>query len=248
MQLSGKIAIITGGAFGIGLGMTRAFVAEGCKVLVVDIREDAAAALQAELGDAISYCQQDISLPEAAANIRKALVNAFGEKLDVLVNNAQASRPQLLMDIDQESLDLSFKTGPFATFALMRQFHDLLAEAKGSIINFASGAGLLGMANHGAYGMAKEAIRGLTRTAANEWGKLGIRVNVICPAAATEGYLWWRENYPDTAKAQEALVPLGYVGDPQHDVAPIAVFLASEASRYMTGQTLMADGGSLMLR
>lgn len=248
MQLSGKTAIITGGAFGIGLGMTRAFVAEGCKVLVVDIREDAGASLKAELGDAISFCLQDIALPEAPENIRKALVAAFGEKLDVLVNNAQASRPQMLLDIDQESLELSFKTGPFATFSLMRQFHDLLAASKGSIINFASGAGLLGIPNHGAYGMAKEAIRGLTRTAANEWGNTGIRVNVICPAAATEGYLGWRKNYPETALAQEKHIPLGYMGDPKDDVAPVAVFLASDASRYMTGQTLMADGGSVMLR
>jgi NAD(P)-dependent dehydrogenase (short-subunit alcohol dehydrogenase family) len=247
-QLGGKVAIITGGAFGIGLGMTRAFVAEGCRVLVVDIREEAGDALQAELGDAIRYHQQDITLPDAPANIRRALIAAFGETLDVLVNNAQASRPQLLMDIDQESFDLAFKTGPFATFALMREFHGLLSQTRGSIINFASGAGLLGMATHGAYAMAKEAIRGLTRTAANEWGKAGIRVNVICPAAATEGYLWWRENYPDVALAKEALIPLGYVGEPQQDIAPVAVFLASDASRYMTGQTLMADGGSLMLR
>lgn len=248
MQLPGKVAIVTGGAFGIGLAITRAFVAQGCRVLVVDIREDGGTALQAELGSAVRYVHQDISEPEAAASIRKALAGAFGETLDVLVNNAQASKPQLLMEIDQASLDLAFNTGPFAAFALMRQFHDLLSQSRGSIINLASGAGLLGMETHGAYAMAKEAIRGLTRTAATEWGKAGIRVNVLCPAATTEGYLWWRENYSEAALASEAKIPLGYVGDAQKDIAPVAVFLASEASRYMTGQTLMADGGSIMLR
>lgn len=248
MQLSGKTAIITGGAFGIGLALTKAFVAEGCKVLVVDIREEIGAPLETEFPNSVRYCNQDITAPDAADAIRSALVQAFGERLDILVNNAQASRPQLLLEIDQESLDLAFNSGPFATFNLMRTFHPLLAQSRGSIINLGSGAGLLGMAQQGGYGMAKEAIRGLTRTAATEWGKDRIRVNVLCPAAATEGYNWWKENYPEAAAAAKEKIPLGYVGDPSLDIAPIAVFLASDASQYMTGQTVMADGGSVMLR
>ena len=201
MQLAGKVAIVTGGAFGIGLGITRAFVDQGCKVLAVDIREDEGKALEAELQGSVRYFRQDITRPEAMDNIRGALAETFGEHLDILVNNAQASRPQLLLDIDQESLDLAFNTGTFATFRLMRTFHDLLARSRGSIINFASGAGMLGMATHGAYGMAKEAIRGLTRTAATEWGKDGILVNVVCPASATDGYLRWKKAYPEAASA-----------------------------------------------
>lgn len=248
MQLAGKVAIVTGGAFGIGRGITRALVAEGCKVLVADIKKNEGMALANELPDAVEYLDQDIAHSDATQYIRAALIAAFGERLDILVNNAQASKPQLLLEIDQQSLDLAFNTGTFATFRLMREFHDLLAKSRGSIINFASGAGMIGMATHGAYGMAKEAIRGLTRTAATEWGKDGIRVNVVCPAAATDAYLGWKKDYPDAAKAIEDKIPLGYMGNAQEDIAPVVIFLATEGARYITGQTISVDGGSLMLR
>ncbi|MFD2719656.1 SDR family NAD(P)-dependent oxidoreductase [Hymenobacter monticola] len=248
MQLQDKVAVITGGADGIGAGLTRAFVQEGAKVLFVDVQEDKGLALEKELGSAAKFLKKDLRSPGMEQRIQEAAREAFGVTLDVLVNNAQASKPQLLLDVDQPALDLAFETGLWATWKLMRIFYNQLAASKGSIINFASGAGILGMPTQGVYGMNKEAIRGLSRTAANEWGPVGIRVNVVAPAAATAGFQWWQETYPDQAKEMISKVPLQRVGDVLTDVAPIVVFLASSASQYMTGQTLMADGGSIQLR
>ncbi|NKT26376.1 SDR family oxidoreductase, partial [Rhodococcus hoagii] len=92
------------------------------------------------------------------------------------------------------------------------------------------------------------AIRGVSRVAANEWAADQIRVNVLCPFAATEGVVAWQEAFPERAAATIAKVPLQRIGDPETDIAPIALFLASDDSKYMTGQTVMADGGSLKLR
>jgi len=248
MQLRDKVAIITGGADGIGAGLTRKFVEEGAKVLFVDIKDDKGRALEDELGAGARFLKQDLTAPGMADRIVAAAREAFGDRLDILVNNAQASRPQLLLEADQASIDLAMDSGLWATFHLMRTCHAALAASKGAIVNFASGAGLDGLPTQGAYAMSKEAIRGLTRTAANEWGKDGIRVNVVCPAAETAGFLWWKGENPEAAKAMEAQVPLGRVGDVMTDVAPIVVFLASDAARYMTGQTVMADGGAIKLR
>lgn len=248
MQLKNKTAIITGGAAGIGKGLVRKFVKEGANVLFVDINEDSGLELEKELGATAKFLKTDITAEGMEKQILKTALESFGGELHILVNNAQASKPKLLLEVEQSDLDLSFDTGLWATWKLMRASYPHLAKTKGTIINFASGAGLEGLPNHGAYAMNKEAIRGLTRTAANEWGHAGIRVNVICPGAATEGYKWWKENYADQAKELEAKVPLGRVGDVLEDIAPIVVFLASDASQYMTGQTIMADGGSIMLR
>ncbi|WP_316740678.1 SDR family oxidoreductase [Pedobacter antarcticus] len=235
MQLKDKTAIITGGAAGIGKGLVRNFVKEGANVLFVDINEDAGLELEKELGSAAKFLKTDITAVGMEERILTEALENFGGELHILVNNAQASKPKLLLDVEQADLDLSFNTGLWATWKLMRASYTHLAKTKGTIINFASDVGLEGLPNHGACAMNKEAIRGLTRTAAKEWGHAGIRINVICPGTAVEDYKWWRENHVDEAKELE-------------DIAPIVVFLASDASHYMTGQTIMADGGSMMLR
>ena len=98
------------------------------------------------------------------------------------------------------------------------------------------------------YAAAKEAIRGLSRVAANEWAQDSIRVNVVCPKALTEGVEHWKQSRPEAYREAANKVPLGYFSDPQKDIAPVVAFLLSDDSRYMTGQTLMADGGSIKLR
>ncbi len=248
MQLQDKVVIITGGADGIGAGLSRGFVREGAKVVMVDIQGDKGAALERELGQSARYLQMDLRTPGMAEKVVEFTRAAFGDRLDVLVNNAQASGQAMLLDITQEQLDLTFQTGLWATFSLMRACHAMLAQSGGSIINFASGAGLVGMPSQGAYAMTKEAIRGLTRVAANEWGADGIRVNVVCPSAVSAGFASWAEEHPDSAREVLAKTPLGRFGDIDQDITPIVVFLASDASRFMTGQTVMADGGALLLR
>lgn len=247
MRLQGKTAIVTGGAGGIGRAVSTVFVREGANVLFVDIDDERGRSLEEQLGDRARFLNIDISDYSAAEQIRDAAVAAFGS-VDVLVNNAHASRQAPLIEHTQEMFDLSFQTGFYPVVHLMQACYAQLKAAKGSVINFASGSGLEGMPTQTSYAAAKEAVRGVSRVAANEWAADQIRVNVICPFAATEGVLAWQAAFPERAAASVAKVPLQRIGDPEADVAPVAVFLASDDSRYMTGQTLMADGGSIKLR
>ncbi len=247
MRLSGKTAIVTGGAGGIGKGIVRAFVKEGATVLVVDINDEAGDALAIELGEAVRYLGADISVESNSAAIVAAAVETFGQ-VDVLVNNAHASRQASLLDTTQEMLDLSFNTGFYPTFWLMNAAHPQLAATHGSVINFASGAGINGNISQGSYAAAKEAIRGISRVAANEWARDGVNVNVISPLALTEGVESYIEANPGVEKKLLAGTPMRRFGDPENDIGRVAVFLASEDASYMTGQTLMVDGGGTMLR
>ena len=248
MQLQDKTAIITGGAGGIGQGIVRRFLAEGAKVAVVDIDQAQGDKLLSHLdgrGEVI-FIAKDISKAENAEAIVAETVQHFGS-LDVLVNNAHASKQAPIMETTPEIWDLSFNTGTMATFHLMRAAYPELKKTRGSIVNFASGAGMKGLPNQVAYAAAKEAIRAISRTAANEWAADGIRDNVGSPVALTPGIVQWSQAYPEAYQEVVDGVPLGRLGDPETDIAPVVVFLASEQSRYMTGQTLMADGGSIKL-
>lgn len=246
-QLTDKVAIITGGAGGIGRGLTTAFVAAGAKVLFVDVAAEAGLSLEQELGENARFLNIDLAAPGSAESIRDAALAAFG-RIDTLVNNANSSTPAPLLDVDDANLDQVFESSFRPTLKLMQACHGALAETKGSIINFASGAGLNGDPNQGSYAAAKEAIRGITRVAANEWGPNGIRVNVVCPFALTDGVRWWSETYPEQAAHTVSTVPLGRIGDIATDIAPAVVFFASDASQYITGQTIMLDGGGIKLR
>ncbi|MFC9790991.1 SDR family NAD(P)-dependent oxidoreductase [Rhodococcus sp. NPDC127528] len=247
MRLADKVAIVTGGAGGIGRGIVRAFTKEGAKVLFVDINDDAGKALEDELGGAGRFLGADISKEDSAAAIVDAAVEAFG-KVDVLVNNAHTSRQAPLLETTQAMLDLSFGTGFYPTFWLMKAAHAQLAATQGSVINFASGAGIEGQVNQGSYAAAKEAIRAISRVAANEWAPDNINVNIISPLALTEGVEAYIEANPGVEDVLLAKTPLHRFGDPESDIGRVAVFLASEDAGYMTGQTLMVDGGSIKLR
>jgi NAD(P)-dependent dehydrogenase (short-subunit alcohol dehydrogenase family) len=122
-----------------------------------------------------------------------------------------------------------------------------MKETGGSIINFGSREGVFGGVGFGIYAATKEAIRGLSRTAAREWGKHNIRVNVICPAALSPAAVTFLADHPKEAEYYKGQIALGYFGDPAADIGPVAVFLAGPESRYVTGQTVNADGGQMML-
>lgn len=245
-RLTNKVAIVTGGAGGIGRGIVRAFAAEGAKILFVDINDDNGKALEKELNDQAKFLNIDISQHDNAAKITAAAIDAFGG-IDILVNNAHASRQISFIETSQADIDLSFGTGFYPTFWLMQAAYPQLKEREGSVINFGSGAGISGMPTQMSYAAAKEAIRGISRVAANEWGKDNINVNVISPLAATEGVEAWLEKFPEMRAPTLEKIPLHRMGDPEKDIGRIAVFLASEDASFITGQTLMADGGSIKL-
>lgn len=246
MDLQGKVAIVTGGASGIGGAISTLLTGRGAKVLAVDIDEQAGAALVERSGGSAAFLAGDVSDPGVAQDAVARAVEQFGH-LTGLVNNAHASRQALFGDLTAQDWELSFGTGLWATRNFMLAAHPHLKEHGGSVVNFGSGAGLNGQVTQAAYASAKEAIRGLSRVAANEWAADGIRVNVVCPIALTAGVAHWRDSYPDMYAEVVAKIPLGRFGDPEGDVAPVVAFLLSDDSRYMTGQTLMADGGATML-
>ncbi len=249
-KLDGKVIIITGGAGGIGLGMAKAMAKEGAVLAIVDVNEEAGKTsekLLQEISPESSFIQANLLEREKLPNIIQTVVEKYG-KLDVLVNNAHACKQKLIEDTTQEDLDLSFGTGFYPTFYLMQAALPYLKETKGNIINFASGAGINGDVTQAAYAAAKEAIRGITRVAANEWGQYGINVNIISPIADSEGVRAWAKAQPEYYQAVVNKIPLGRFGDVEEDIGRVAVFLASADSQYITGQTIMVDGGATKLR
>ncbi|GAA1490465.1 SDR family NAD(P)-dependent oxidoreductase [Brachybacterium sacelli] len=243
MQLQHKIVIVTGGASGIGGAITRVLARRGAKVVAVDLDAEAGARLTSEFGDEVTFLEGDVARKGTADLAVRTAVERFGG-LTGLVNNAHASRQAPFVDLTEDMWDLSFATGFTATRTFMLAAHPQLARSGGSIVNFGSGAALVGQPTQAAYAAAKESIRGLSRVVANEWAGDDIRVNVVCPMAMTEGVEAWSRSSPELYQASLAKVPLGRFGDPEADVAPIVAFLLSDDAAYMTGQTLMADGGA----
>ena len=249
-KLQDKVVIITGGAGGIGGGIAKAMVKEGAIVTIVDVNEETGKAMEKELQEISPksmFLQANLMDHKNLGKIIQTVVEMYG-RLDVVVNNAHASKQVSIEETSQADLDLSFGTGFYPTFYLMQAALPYLKESKGNVINFASGAGLAGHETQGAYAAAKEAIRGVSRVAANEWGKFGINVNLISPIANSPGVQEWAKAQPEYYEEVKNKIPMGRFGDVEEDIGRVAVFLASEDSRYITGQTIMVDGGSIMLR
>ncbi|GGC03178.1 short-chain dehydrogenase [Novosphingobium endophyticum] len=249
-RLNGKVAIVTGGGQGIGQGIATAFAKAGAKVLITGRTPDKLAATVATLktsgGDAAWIAGTAGVRADAEAAVAKA-AELFGG-IDILVNNAQTSRPGTTFeDHDDELLALTLGSGLYGTFHHMQAVLPHMKEKGGSIINFGSYEGIHGGAGFAAYAATKEAIRGLSRTAARELGKYKIRVNVVCPAALSPIAVKWMEDFPEEAEKVMNLVALGHLGDCENDIAPAVLFLASEDSRFVTGQTINVDGGQMML-
>jgi len=251
-RLQGKVCIVTGAGQGVGRGIALAFAREGATVAVVELNEASGRAVAGEieaLGRNALFVQCDVSDRTSVEAAVAAVTAAFGG-VDVLVNNAQRAPagPTPLLDHTDEVVELCFASGFRGTLLFMQACHPHLKQRGGRIINFASAAGLEGLAGMGAYGASKEAIRALSKTAAREWGPDGINVNIICPLAKSPGVVKLLELAPEMEQRMTAGNPIGRIGECEEDIAPVAVFLASEDSRYLTGQTLCADGGGTMIR
>lgn len=247
-SLRGKSVIVTGAGRNLGRGISLALGARGASVLLVDIDPVTVAATAEEVPGSVSMVA-DVRDPATADRIVTTALESFGH-LDALVNNAIATRGATpFVDLTDDDYQLVFDTGPRATFALMKAAHPaLVSNGGGAIVNLGSAAGAAGRATFGTYGGAKEAVRGLSKVAANEWGPDSIRVNVICPFAAYPGAMRWEREHPEEfAKAMRA-IPLGRMGHPEQDVGALVCFLIGDDSRYITGQTIFVDGGSASIR
>ena len=247
-RLEGNVTIVTGGGKGIGFGLAQAFAEAGSNLVItgrtLSRLESAKERLEAEYGVKVLPIVADGADEAAIKDVVAQTIDTFG-KINTLVNNAQVSKSGLpLIEHTKEDLDLSIHSGLYAAFFYMRECHPYLKESKGSVINFASGAGLFGKIGQSSYAAAKEGIRGLSRVAAAEWGPDGIRVNVICPLAMTESLMEWKDNYPDLFAKTIQGIPLGRFADPKDDIGRVAVFLASEDAHYITGETITLQGGS----
>ena len=247
-RLDGNVAIITGGGKGIGYGIAQAFAQEGSNLVITGRTESRLIAakerLEAEYGVEVLPIVADGADEEAIKNVVAKTIEKFG-KITTLVNNAQVSKSGLpLVEHTKEDFDLAINSGLYATFFYMREAYPYLKESKGSVINFASGAGMYGKPGQSSYGAAKEGIRGLSRVAATEWGPDGVRVNMIAPLAMTESLTEWKENYPELFAKTIQGIPLGRFADPMQDIGRVAVFLASDDASYITGETITLQGGS----
>jgi NAD(P)-dependent dehydrogenase (short-subunit alcohol dehydrogenase family) len=259
--LTGKTAIITGagkardlkdGTPGsIGYGIATAYAKEGCNLVItgrnVQKLEDAKAELESKYGIKVLAVQADVNAgadnEAVVQNVIDQTIKEFG-RIDVLINNAQASASGVkLADHTTEQFNLALYSGLYSAFYYMKACYPYLKETKGSVINFASGAGLFGNFGQSAYAAAKEGIRGLTRVAATEWGPDGINANVVCPLAWTSMLEGWAEANPEAFKANVHMPPMGHYGNSELEIGRVCVQLASPDFKYMSGETLTLEGG-----
>lgn len=258
--LKGKVALITGagravlsdGRCGsIGYGIATAYAKEGANLVITGRNENKLAAAKDELeknyGIEVLAVPADIN-PQAdnqavVKDVVDKAIAKFG-RLDVLINNAQASASGVtLVDHTKDQFDLAIYSGLYAAFYYMQACYPYLKENGGSVINFASGAGLFGNYGQCAYAAAKEGIRGMSRVAATEWAKDGVNVNVVCPLAWTAKLEQFKTAFPDAFKANVHVPPMGHFGDAEKEIGRVCVLLASPDFKYMTGETITLEGG-----
>ena len=242
-RLDGKVAIVTGGASGIGAATVRRFAGEGARVVVADINDDAGEALARSLGASAAFRHTDVtSLAEVEAAVAFAVQRWGG--LDVIHNNAAATGGGYVADIEPDVWEWSLKLMMTAVFYGMRAaIPAMLARGGGSIISTSSVEGMFGEAMSAPYCAAKAAIINLTRTVAIEYGRRNVRANCICPGAVDTPLLGLLlEVSGRTREAMGAQHALGRILRPE-EIANVALFLASDESSAITGSALVADGG-----
>jgi NAD(P)-dependent dehydrogenase (short-subunit alcohol dehydrogenase family) len=248
-RLAGKAAIITGAGQGIGRGIARRFAAEGAAVVIAErdaqLGQAVADELTRERGAHATFVATDVRDKAQVTAMVDAAIAAFG-RVDVLVNNAWGggsfSRLEHKTDADlRQGIDVAL----FGAFwAMQGVFPHMRRQGGGRIIALCSLNGVNAHMYTAEYNSAKEALRALTRSAAREWARHNILANIICPAASTPAYEAFRRADPENAAALLRQNPMGRMGDPEHDIGGVAVFLASDDAAYVTGNTIYADGGA----
>ena len=261
MKYKGKVVLITGAgkpeslsdgsAGSIGYGIAIAFAKEGANLVITGRNpvklQDAKQELEALYGIRVLAIAADVNAcGDNAATVLHVVDEAIREfgRIDVLINNAQASASGVsLADHTTDQFDLALYSGLYSTFYYMRACYPYLKQSRGSVINFASGAGFFGNKGQCAYAAAKEGIRGLSRVAATEWGPDGINVNVIAPLAWTAQLEKFQSAYPEAFAANVHMPPMGRFGHAEQDIGRVCVQIASEDFKYMSGETITLEGG-----
>jgi A-factor type gamma-butyrolactone 1'-reductase (1S-forming) len=246
--LAGKVILVTGASTGIGAESAQLFAREGAKVVLTARTEEQLAEVTGKItaeGGTASYVTGDISVASDVQRIVDTVVERYGQ-IDGGFNNAGISQGGgLLVDLDEEKFDALLATNIKGVWLAMRaEVRAMMASGRpGSILNTSSVGGLRGGAGLGAYSATKHAVIGLSRSAAQEYGASGIRVNVIAPGTTdTPMIAAWKRREPDITARLNALTPLGRGGEPS-EVAEAAAWLLSDHSSYVSGATLTVDGG-----
>jgi 2-hydroxycyclohexanecarboxyl-CoA dehydrogenase len=248
-RLTECVALVTGAAQGVGRGIALALASEGASVAIVDRNREGALDAADECrgrGVRAEAFQCDVADRNDVGETVAAVVDAFGG-LQILVNNAHAFTLGIsVMDTTLEDMEQSWRTAVLGTLWFMQAAHDALAADGGKILNIGSGSALDGDAGSASYAAAKEGVRVLTRVAAGEWGPDGIHVNTLCPFSRSPRWEAFAAEHPGRVERQAASLPLRRApGDPELDIGRAAVFLVSDDSSYVTGQTLFVEGGRM---
>jgi NAD(P)-dependent dehydrogenase (short-subunit alcohol dehydrogenase family) len=250
-DVAGQVVIVTGASRGIGLGIARHLARAGATLVVTGRKQQRLDELSAELdGMGAEHLARsvDVSDRDATFALVEEAASRWG-RIDGLVANAQTFRPTMpLEDVTERDLDVLLDTGPKGTlWGMQAVLPHMQRRGRGRIVTMGTALGITGGPGYGPYAASNEAIRSLTRTAAREWGRHGVTVNCVCPASAAHRMPPGDEGERAVAfQAMYADHPLGRDGDAEDDIAPAVHFLLSDASRYVTGQTLMVDGGGIM--
>ena len=245
--LTGKVALITGGGQGVGLGIAQCFAGRGASLILSGLDLDQLRAVVPDLqkrGAMVEVCAADVRSRADAQRTVALAIDRFG-RLDVLVNNAQTSYPGLpFEECLDEAIATTVESGLYGTiYHMQAAVPHMKKQGSGSIINLGSRQGMYGAVGYSLYGATKEAVRALSRSTARELGPHGIRVNVLCPLAVTPAGKKFYEEFPEEAAKNLKEISLRRRGDPERDIGPLAAFLASDDSGYVTGQTINVDGG-----
>ena len=242
-KLEGKVALVTGGARGIGAAIVRRLHADGARVVITDVLDDAGHALAAELGERTAYFHHDVGDEAEWVETLAAATARFGG-LHVLVNNAGIFHPGQIADTPVRDIEQQFRVNQLGPFLGMKHGQvPLRAAGGGCIVNISSIAGQLGFPNAAAYVGTKWAVRGMTKTAALELAPAQIRVNSVHPGFIETPML--ENNPPEANQAGIEATPLKRIGKPEEIAAAVA-FLASADAGFVTGAELTVDGGWIL--
>lgn len=248
-RLEGRVAIVTGAGGGIGRGIARRFAKEGATIMIAELNaevgEQVAHDLHKEFGVQAAFTATDVTVKAQVQSMVATTADRFGA-VDILINNAGGGTGlKPLEQTTEEEMVQGLNLNFWSTYWAMHAAYPYMREKGwGRIINMGSLNGVNAHMHTTPYNVGKEAMRALTRTAAVEWARYGICCNVICPGAKTAAFERFEGAWPESAAAIIHQIPDRRMGDPEQDIAGVALFLSSDDAAHVIGMTIHADGGS----